>query len=238
MQQFSIINTSFIKAPIGIFLALMMTTSTAIVTFLLSNVYFRLNKEISNFELKNLTNDKESVIILVTTSTWLTSTIIYLTGFLSLINHRRNGSSRLAFYSLTNAAILVSCGFFYSEDVSGMFGEYDQVIGQIVHLLIWVDSFLFFSYWGYFMTYGYDHGNRPTLHYFKIENEKVVKRWRDNDDDEKMLIPGGKIDKKPDMHYVLMLAQEIRDSKRTISHNHVNHVAKNEDFQVEIYKVC
>merc|ERR1712110_525827 len=110
-EKYSIINTSFIKAPIGIFLALMMTTSTAIVTCLLSNYYFSLQQKEFSVKLllpQNITQNRESVIILVTSATWLTSTIIYLTGFLSLINHRRNGSSRLAFYSLTNAAILVS----------------------------------------------------------------------------------------------------------------------------------
>ena len=145
-----------------------------------------------------------------------------------------------------------------------MFGEYDQVIGQIVHLLIWVDSFLFFSYWGYFMTYGYDHGNRPTMHHYIISSENQesknwreskswseVKRWNKLSEDEKLLdvgknsgnysgnlLAGHKIGKvsKPDMHYVVMLAQEIRDSKRSVSNHKLNH--KNEDFQVEIYKVC
>ena len=99
------------------------------------------------------------------------------------------------------------------------------------------------------MTYGYDHGNRPTMHHYIISSENsksLTKKWNEEkrwsrtlDEDEKMLKlgSGGGASvghgNRPDMHYVVMLAQEIRDSKRT-----VNSSQKNEDFQVEIYKVC
>ena len=44
-----IINRSFVKAPIGIFLALMMVTSTAILTFMLASNFVRM-RQVSEVE--------------------------------------------------------------------------------------------------------------------------------------------------------------------------------------------
>ena len=190
----NLININFIRAPIGVFFGLITLISTAILTCVLTDKLFESQKDLQNFgenryylKSQNNLDRLDYSIILVAVFTWLTSSLIYITGFLSLISHRRNGSGRLAFYSLLTAAMLLSCGFFYQKrevktdleflqdnenqnefDLQMLYYQEFELSfkSEMTRLLLWIESFLYFSYWGYFMSFGFrsSTSNRPIMH--------------------------------------------------------------------------